>query len=206
MIKKCTYKQKKLCNNDECIPCFERSIANFNEYTIKGKLKIDCWNLELNKLKPRNVFRRTAIKYYFTCDSCLHIFDIALSNLTSNKSHWCPYCANQKLCSDDNCKICYNKSFASYAGITLNNKKKVDCFDAIKNNITPRQIFIKSEKWFFFNCDNCPHTFNSNIASIVTSKSWCIYCTTNVRNSRLCDDKKCEYCFKNLLQIILEKL
>lgn len=122
-----------------------------------------------------------------------------MSNLTSNKNHWCPYCSHQKLCSNDNCMQCYKKSFASYTEITTNGKKKVDCFDIDKNNIHPRQIFIKSEKTYIFNCDNCPHTFYGTITAIVSSKSWCIYCTTNIRNSRLCDDINCKNCFNKSL-------
>ena len=36
---------------------------------------------------------------------------------------------NKKLCEDDNCKSCYNNSFASYTGKTPCGKRKVDCWD-----------------------------------------------------------------------------
>ena len=42
---------------------------------------------------------------------CKHHFDMQLDSITSG--HWCKYCANQALCDNDDCKICFEKSFAS---------------------------------------------------------------------------------------------
>ena len=93
---------KKLCNNNDCEICFNKSFAS-NE-------KSKYWSEE-NKIKPRDVFLQSNKKFIFNCDKCSHNFEGLLSNII--KGQWCSYCSNRQLCNNNNCEICFNKSFAS---------------------------------------------------------------------------------------------
>ena len=158
---------KKLCNNDNCISCFNKSFASQK----KSKYLVD------KNIHPRQIFIQSNKKYNFKCNKCLHIFDIAICHIQTN---WCPYCSNQKLCSDENCNKCYNKSFAPH---------KKSKYWSKQNENNPRQIFLKSNKYFKFDC-KCGHTFTTRLNS-VSEGNWCSYCG----NKKLCENNKCKSCF-----------
>ena len=86
--------------------------------------------------------------------------------ITSSQNSWCPYCANQRLCSDKTCRICFLKSFASQQkSIRWSNK----------NVLSTRDFSIFSNERAFFNCDKCPNHFESRIADVSTGY-WCGRC------------------------------
>ena len=184
----------KLCNDMSCQICLDKSFAIYKGKTQDGILKIDCWDKEKNnKLMPRDVFKNTHKKYFFKCTICKHSFNLQL-NCVSLRNYWCFYCAkpSRKLCSDENCKFCFKRSFASFDGKTHNGKLKIDCWNKTKNNnLTPRDVFKSSGKKYYFNCDVCKHEFKNKPISITTNKNWCIYCS----GQKLCDNKKCHDCF-----------
>jgi hypothetical protein len=182
---------KKLCGDKNCVDCFDKSIASFKEKTINEKLKINCWSIQ-NKIEPRNVFSSSHKKYSFDCDICSHTFESTVYNII--KSQWCSYCTNKYLCNDDNCDMCYNNSFASYKGKTVNKKLKVDCWDNEKNgNVKPRDIFKTKNQKYFFKCDNCPHYIYTSPASIASKGNWCYYCC--IPTQQLCEEPSCDHCF-----------
>ena len=185
---------QKLCNDNDCKYCFNKSFASYNEKTEKNNLKIDCWLIKKNNdLKPRDVFKKSNKKYWFKCDVCNHDFNSLLKSI-SRLNSWCPYCANQKLCNDTNCKHCFNKSFASYNEKTAKNNLKINCWLIKKNNdLKPRDVSISSGKKCWFKCDVCNHDFNSSLNNISRLNSWCPYCAVQ----KLCSDTDCEHCFKN---------
>jgi hypothetical protein len=80
---------------------FERSFASHT--------KSKFWS-ELNDLKPHEVYKCSGKKYLFNCDKCNHEFELTPAHIIHD-NNWCPYCVNQKLCENDNCTICFNKSF-----------------------------------------------------------------------------------------------
>ena len=54
---------------------FENSFASYEGRTEKGKLKIDCWDVEKNNgLTPREVTLHNGRKFWFQCDQCPHLF------------------------------------------------------------------------------------------------------------------------------------
>jgi very-short-patch-repair endonuclease len=169
---KCRIKQMKLCNNDDCELCFNRSFASHE----KSK-----YFSERNKLDPRQVPKNSNFKYWFDCDKCDHKFYSILNNVVG-KNRWCPYCANQQLCTDDNCNDCYQKSFASLE------KSKYLSDRNIKN---ARQIFKGSITKYWFDCDKCFHSFCNAPAYINYKNSWCPFCV----NQKLCTDNDCDFCF-----------
>lgn len=87
-----------------------------------------------------------------------------------------------KVCEDENCLKCYEKSFASQP------KSK---FWSASNTLTPRQITKCSAKNIWFNCDVCKHEFTAMISHVDNGR-WCPYCG----HKQLCNAPECEMCFE----------
>lgn len=170
----CSNPPQKLCSNENCKSCFEKSFASHE--------KSQYWSNK-NKLKPREVFKASSVnKYLFNC-SCGHEFEKILNSLSNKR--WCPYCSkpSNKLCNKEECQSCFEKSFASHE------KAK---FWSQKNELKPLQIFLNSHKKYWFNC-LCGHEFESVIYNI-SKGGWCPYCPNSLQ--KLCDKDDCNSCFK----------
>ncbi len=168
----CCIPSQKLCNNEYCQQCFERSFASHD--------KSKYWS-EKNELKAREVFKTTSNKYIFNCTKCNHEFESSLNNIT-NGDTWCPYCANKKLCDDEKCNKCFQISFASY---------EKSQFWSSKNKVLSRNVIKGSKEKYIFNCIDCNHEFETSLNS-VSQGSWCPFCT----NQKLCSDDNCHLCFQ----------
>lgn len=136
-----------------------------------------------NNIISLNVSKSSHDKYLFECDKCNHTFKSNLNNITNNNT-WCPYCVNRKLCEDNNCKTCFQNSFAS------NEKSK---YWSKQNKLVPRQVFKNSSKKILFDC-NCGHQFNTILSSITTNNTWCPYCC--IPQLILCENIECNNCLK----------
>jgi very-short-patch-repair endonuclease/DNA-directed RNA polymerase subunit RPC12/RpoP len=171
----------KLCNDNNCKLCFEKSFASHE--------KSKYWNKEINgDINPRNVVKFSNKKYWFNCQKCNHIFESAISGITSKNPRWCNYCVNRKLCEDDNCKICFEKSFASHEKSNYWNKEK-------NGDVNPRKVFKCSKTKCWFDCMMCKHTFESMLNDITSKRpTWCPYCSVPCK--LLCDDDNCKICFE----------
>jgi very-short-patch-repair endonuclease len=170
----CCKPSKKLCNKDDCKKCFEKSFASHE--------KSKYWSIKNGDIKPRYVNKGSDKKYWFKCE-CEHEFEQSLDKITGkNMNRWCAYCTNQKLCDDDNCKKCFDKSFASHA--------KANQWNYEKNiGFKPRNIFTYSDKEYWFICD-CKHEFKKSIKNVSISEK-CEYCS----GQKLCQDNECDDCF-----------
>ena len=101
-------------------------------------------------------------------------------------NNWCPYCSKHpiKLCDTENCKLCFDNSFASHP-------KCIYWSD--ENEITPRQVFRGADrKKFNFNCD-CGHKLEMVLKQISSQGHWCSYCS----HQKLCESTDCNMCFNN---------
>lgn len=162
----CGSRTMKFCNDSNCMTCFNKSFASHP--------KSEFW-AERNEITPRQIFKCSAKKAWFDCPDCNHQYESALNNVLKGKG--CPYCSNKRLCEDQNCQTCFNKSFASHE-----NAK----FWSDKNTIQPRQVFKNSNYKFWFNC--C-HEFELSLFKI---NNWCPYCSGKM----VCDDEECIQCFE----------
>lgn len=151
----CYCSNQKLCNNKNCEDCFNKSFASHP--------KSKFWSLK-NKLKPNQVFKQSNLKYIFDCDNCKHEFTNRPDNIYKNI--WCIFCANQKLCNNEKCKYCFNKSFATHP------KSK---FWSSNNNLKPNQVFKHSSSKYCFDCNICNNEFNSSLNHVSNGK-WCPKC------------------------------
>ena len=173
----CPYcSRKKLCDNNECNTCFNKSCASHE--------KAKCWSSKNDK-SPREVFLNSHIKYWFNCDICNHDFESSETNI--NRGTWCPYCSDppQKLCDSNNCVPCFNKSFASHE------KAK---YWSNENNKSPREVFLNSNNKYIFNCNTCHHEFDGGLGHI-NGGQWCPYCSNSPQ--KLCSNNECNHCFNN---------
>ena len=172
----CSPSPKKLCDNDDCKQCFDKSFASHE--------KSKFWSIK-NKLKPRQVFKSSGKEYIFDC-ICGHEFTISLDSMNRERETWCSYCSSppKLLCDDGQCKTCFDKSFAS------NEKSK---YWSDKNTLKPRQVFKSSANKYLFDCDNCNHEFNICPDKIRINR-WCSYCCNPPK--KLCDNVDCKLCFE----------
>ena len=170
----CSITAKKLCNDDSCRICFNKSFIS-NE---KSKF------LNNKNINPRELLKGSNKKYDFKCDKCSHMFEASLNNINNNR--WCPYCSNNKLCEDDTCKICLEKSFVSHKMALYWNYEK-------NNNINPRTIFKNSHKPYYFNCEKCEHIYHQQL-DVVNKGIGCGYCCSPPK--QLCDNEECKLCFE----------
>jgi len=147
---------KKLCEDENCKTCFKKSFASHK--------MAKHWH-KSNKLNTRDVFKGTPQKYKFKCGECKHLFEAGLNCI--NKGRWCPYCTNQKLCDDENCKPCFEKSFASH--IKSKNWHK-------SNKLNTRDVFKNTSKKYKFKCEECKYLFEKSLFSINLLGQWCPNC------------------------------
>nr|WQM86853.1 conserved restriction endonuclease [Marseillevirus cajuinensis] len=164
---------RKLCSSDKCKTCFEKSFASHE--------KAEFWSAEKNKQSSREVFASSGKKFWFECGKCKHSFEANLSNIS--KGSFCPFCSNQKLCSSDKCKTCFEKSFASH--------EKAEFWSAEKNKQSSREVFASSGKKFWFQCKKCSHPFEIGLNSVFAGR-FCPFCS----NRKLCSSDKCKTCFE----------
>jgi len=94
---------------------------------------------------------------------------------------WCSYCGNKKLCIDENCVYCFNKSFKSFE------KSKYWSF---KNTVSSRHVFKWSNTSYYFDCE-CGHTFVSIVGNI-TKGQWCPFCAVPAK--KICNNEECIQC------------
>lgn len=160
-----------LCEDQECMFCFEKSFSSHPQSSI--------WS-DKNLESPRDVCKKSNKSFLFYCRECNHEFESTLSNIRSDK--YCPYCYQHKLCIDNNCVFCFEKSFSS------NSKSN---YWSSKNTISPRNVTKSSAQSFWFDCMSCGHDFRTSLDSI-RGGSWCPYC----KGQNLCDDLECIFCFE----------
>jgi very-short-patch-repair endonuclease len=169
----CSIPCKKLCKNNECVFCFEKSFASHE--------KSKFWSCK-NTVVPRNILKGTNKKYLFDCKTCLHTFEKSINQITS-KNTFCGYCSitHPLFCGIKECEFCFNRSF---------DKHEKSKFWSKKNTIESHQVSLQSNEKFYFDCDKCNHTFEASLNNI-TAGGWCSYCN----GDKLCENTECKYCF-----------
>lgn len=163
---------KELCSDEECEICFNKSF----ETCSRAKF----WNYELNETTPRMTFISSGKSFWFTCGDCGHDFHIRLNMVKKGK--WCGYCTSKRLCENENCETCLEKSFASHP--------KSVFWSMEDNKVTPRQVFKNSGEKYWFLCGKCNHKFQTYLTNI-SKGVWCPYCA----GKKLCDLDNCISCF-----------
>jgi very-short-patch-repair endonuclease len=173
----CCIPSKKMCYEYNCSHCFKKSFASHP--------KSIYWS-DKNELTARQVFKCSNNKYIFKCDTCNHEIELPLNAI--NAGIWCLYCCHppQKLCENNDCSHCFEKSFDSHP-------KALYWSD--KNKLTARQVFKSSDtKKYILFCDICNHEFERLPYNIQDDITHCIYCA--VPTKLICENNNCEFCYK----------
>ena len=167
----CPYcSSSKLCAN-ECKYCYDRSFES--HYRSKD------WAYNLNDKTPREVTKGSHKKYWFRCSECHHQYEQSLNNITTHNNR-CPYCTDQRLCGDEECDMCREKSFEMSPFAE---------FWSDKNDVPPRLVFIGSVKKYWFDCNTCKHSFQKIILNVKVS--FCPFCSDR---TFLCGSSACLFC------------
>ena len=109
----------------------------------------------------------------FDCPDCKHTFSSALLNISDGT--WCPYCNSHLLCFVD-CDFCFKKSFASHPK---------SFFWSKRNEITPRNTTLSSNKKYWFICEK-NHEFFTTLSDIVQGR-WCGFCKNKTEQIYVCE-------------------
>ncbi len=153
----CVYcSNRKLCEKD-CDICRNKSFA------MNKKSKY--WLYEKNECGPHQVSKSSNRKFWFK-HKCRHEFDMIIGNI--HRGQFCPYCSSspKKLCDNNDCDLCFNKSFASSSLLIY--------WDYKKNKLNPREIFKNSANKYWFVCEN-QHEFYMSLAHINNDR-FCPFC------------------------------
>jgi YHS domain-containing protein len=149
---------KELCSDNKCKSCRDKSFVSHEHATD--------WIKNKNDTTPREVFKGSHDEYWFKCSECKHNFKTSLHSITTSNS-WCPHCNSNKLCDNDDCKICFDKSLASmpYAKYFIPNAD-------VKN---PRHITKQNGKQCTFKCQECKNSFDMTPSDVYRGR-WCPTC------------------------------
>ena len=163
---------KKICG--ECDECFPLSFASH--------ARAVNWSAN-NLLTPRQVSANSHKLYKFLCDVCHHEFEICPRDVC--RGSFCSFCsfAPKRLCSDENCQICLQRSFASI---------EISRLWSDENDTTPRHVFPRSLEKYLFDCTVCGHRFEASLANLSAGKG-CPFCATPSR--ALCESEDCMFCY-----------
>ena len=82
-----------------------------------------------------------------------------------------------------NAPIQFDRSFASH--------EKAKYWSEKNGKVKPKDVYKGSCKKYWFDCDKCPHSFDSSLSNVTGNGRWCPYCGS----SKLCDDLFCNNCF-----------
>jgi hypothetical protein len=159
----CPYCSKKKRCVGQCHHCLSTSFRSFDID------KVSQWS-ERNDSMPSQVSILCSQKYIFSCKICKHDF-MTSPNLVC-RGHWCPFCANQKICSDGECTVCIPKTFASFEDTI-----KVSSW-SVKNSLPPNKVFKGSGLVVIFDCSQCNREFKSVLKHVSLDGCWCPHCAS----------------------------
>lgn len=139
IIKKCTPRQKKLCNDEDCDTCFNRSVlSRYNgEILMKEFDEIKNQNININELSYSS-----HKKIWWLCENN-HSYFISLNSRTNNKS---------------GCSICYYKSTRKYT-----DEEKELCLTKRINIKSTTKIGDVNEKYVFDLLFKCKEVENISL-------------------------------------------
>lgn len=170
----------------------KRSLANYEELTLKGNKKADCFIGTLDKTKQiliekecKKVAKLDNIYCKFLCDICFCEFILKPLEVTTQQK-WCNNDHNTKNTLTTTLqhyfeKDCENKSY--FIGI-LDNKIKV---------VEPQSIkVVELKNKLVFQCNKCLHIYFLALYEFLKNTS-CPYCSDN---TLLCHEEYCKLCYE----------
>lgn len=156
----------------------KRTFADYED-----KRKVSSWSDE-NEGSPEDYGLYSNKKFKFICFECNHEIYMVLN--TISKGSWCIYCAGYKICTNNDCVICYEKSYEfHYPEESLEWSPK--------NVLLPSQVMKSSDQTIYFDCHKCGHEYSTKLYNRSMLGKKCPYCT----NQKICPEKEnCDTCFR----------
>ena len=174
---KCAFggNKHKLCANEDCDFCFERSLA-------AHELHQQFRGLVGDPLMPaRSITSGSHSIGRWECGHCPHTFTASIDTVCGRKRSWCPYCQHKVLCG---CAWCFKHSLADTDAaedfVEFNDGKDAAC--------VPKYSGAKAT----FHCSLCNHSFEQIVKNRVMLKQGCPYCSVN--SPLLCNASSCTHC------------
>jgi very-short-patch-repair endonuclease len=181
---------QEMCKDEKCEKCKIKSFASQEYAKYFSKKNIDINGIWIN---PRNISKSSDKIFLFDCPDCKHEFTHSpQSFLYSGYKYDCVYCAGRKMCEDEKCDFCIQKSFQS-TEYSKNWCEELNIDPLTNMKIKPRNIFKYSDTRCYFKCPDCKHTFDT-LAYSISYGTGCRYCMKNGQKS-LCEDEDCKICF-----------
>ena len=180
----CSYcAHQKLCGNKYCNFCYNNSFASYIGQNLENIKIVDCWDNKKNgELKPRDVFKKTAKKYWFKCANC-KISKLYTINFITNGGNSCDICSynNYKLSNKGSWYNNYEnfKKFIESLGYNLITSKKewINDLQIISSKECRKSPANKYKP--IVEC-NKGHTINNTtVNSFISSKTCCYKCSKN---------------------------
>jgi hypothetical protein len=153
----CAKYNAKLCDKHDCEHCFKKSFASVG---------ISKYWSSTNRGTPRDFTKYSTTKHSFDCE-CGHQFQASIHNVSRGK--WCPFCCHptQKLCHEEGCVHCYERSFASHPNATYWSKR---------NELPPRKYIKFSLSQCWFNCPCCGNDYLTSLGTFQHEVTKCPLC------------------------------
>ena len=189
----CGNPSKRVFCTRECETCLPRTFARV-EIEIAGEeerqtiIPAEYWHLPSNDgILPSQVARTSNRIFFFLC-TCLHIFGTRLIDCT-NKHQWCPFCAGKRFCGDEECTMCFDRSFLS---IERDWGRPGDYI----LDVDPLTISKYSHKKCSFSCIECNHVFTTALYSFMRSDWPCSYCNGDILCENAHGPDLCNFCYE----------
>lgn len=175
----------KLCADETCQPCFNRSLASsaraaFFVSSNSGK-------------SPRQLAKGTHEMCAWQCNKCPHQFFVTPHAVTSKVPTWCPYCAGKRLCDlGDSCSFCFSRSLAA--------SPHAPYFVSHPKGLSIHLVAMSCNFKCTWKCPVCKHDFErapSGLQRPSRLQSFCPYCA--IPSKLLCANDDCRFCFERSL-------
>ena len=165
-------------------PPFERSLA-----AQEGALRARNIRLKYQE-EACKVYAQSGTKIWFLCTKCDHKYEAMPNNIS--KGHGCPFCVSKKLCGNEECQVCWEKSLAS-----REDDLAARCLK-YSGDKDARTVFVNQHQKMLFTCTRpeCNHDFEAAPGKINTGRG-CPFCSSPPQ--KLCGDKECLACWQKSL-------
>ena len=154
---------KKLCTNQDCDYCFERSLASNPE--AYSMFVSSSTGEPFDRIKRGSHQLAT-----WQCPICPHTWKAPVDSFS--RGGRCPYCFSSRLCEDASCSFCFDASLASDEGVAR-------MFVSSSAGATPRAIRKYSQTKATWKCVECSHSWTSSISNVTFGSTGCPFCKSS---------------------------
>lgn len=166
----CTYcSDHGLCGDASCETCKAKTIAYITEDLLARNIRFSA----SNKVPPHKVRLHSEYFADWDCLVCDHTFNAVVRSVIAGTG--CSFCGNCRLCDDDKCDTCLEKSVAYYAEDLEDRGVRF----STKNDRPARQVFRGASYLHTWECISCGNVFDAAPAHMTGMSSGCPLCRSS---------------------------